>query len=382
MLLALATAQDLARPPVSSYRVGAVGLAAGPATSSWAGTRSSPGAGIWQTVHGEGSATLLARARGDVAVGARAARRAPVRPLPPGARGDGRGARRAGRRRRAQAGRPGRARPAARGPVPDGRSRPADLGMTGCVPGQEGWPDLALIDAVVPADALEALLRAGRRSHAPYSGAPAAVVLRLTLGDAGPWLRARERRVQPDDRTAAGRARRAARRGAPAGRRRRGMAGGRARGRRWAMRPRPGTRWQRSPPTCRSSSHTGPERAGPTAAGPRPEVPCPRSTSTPSPATTRRSCCCPATRTAPRASRPGSTAASRRSRLVTRAPRAARVHGHGRRRPGLGPDDDDGHADDVDRDGGADQPRRHDVHPRRDDWRIPARWGSATRSSP
>ena len=55
-----------------------------------------------------------------------------------------------------------------------------------------------------------------------------------------------------------------------------------------------------------------------------------------------------------------------------RAPRAARLHRHGRRRPGLGADDDDGHADHVDRDGGAAQPRGHDVHPRRDDRRVRA----------
>ena len=44
--------------------------------------------------------------------------------------------------------------------------------------------------------------------------------------------------------------------------------------------------------------------------------------------------------------------------------RPARVHRHGRRRPGLGPDHDDGRADDVDRGRGAADAGRDHVHPR------------------
>ena len=54
------------------------------------------------------------------------------------------------------------------------------------------------------------------------------------------------------------------------------------------------------------------------------------------------------------------------------APRPARVHGHGRRRPGVGPDDDDGRPDHLDRGRGAADARRDDVHPRRDDGRLRA----------
>ena len=101
---------------------------------------------------------------------------------------------------------------------------------------------------------------------------------------------------------------------------------------------------------------------------------CP-STSPASPATTRPSCLLPgdpnrATRIAARFDGGLDASPARHG-----APWAARVHGDGRRRPGLGPDDDDGHAHDDDRRGGAADARRHDVHPRRDDRRLSA--GSA-----
>ena len=62
------------------------------------------------------------------------------------------------------------------------------------------------------------------------------------------------------------------------------------------------------------------------------------------------------------------------------ASRPARVHGHGGRRPGVGPDDDDGRADDLDRGRGAAHARRDDVHPRRDHGRLRRAPRSATRS--
>ena len=139
----------------------------------------------------------------------------------------------------------------------------------------------------------------------------------------------------------------------------------------------PGWRWSW---TAARSSSTGasrrPEAAGAPAYWPLPaprrrsrRTPCPRSISTRSPATTRPSCSCPATRTAPPGSRPASTAASRPAAGHVPS-RPARVHGHGRRRPGLGPDDDDGRADDLDRGRGAAHARRDDVHPRRDHRRL------------
>jgi cytidine deaminase len=59
---------------------------------------------------------------------------------------------------------------------------PEALGTTGCVPGTEPWPALAVHDYAVPPDAIVGLVEAGRRAHAPYSRAPAAVALRRQDG--------------------------------------------------------------------------------------------------------------------------------------------------------------------------------------------------------
>ena len=98
------------------------------------------------------------------------------------------------------------------------------------------------------------------------------------------------------------------------------------------------------------------------------------------PATTRPWCRLPVTRN--RATRiaelfDGGVAASRlvtshRGLLGTRARSTA---------PRSCADDDDGHADDVDRHGGAAQSRGHDVHPALGRWRVPGSAASATRSS-
>ncbi len=58
LLLALETARALARPPVSGYRVGAVGLAAPSGDLLLGGNLELPGATIWTTVHGEASRRL------------------------------------------------------------------------------------------------------------------------------------------------------------------------------------------------------------------------------------------------------------------------------------------------------------------------------------
>jgi cytidine deaminase len=180
MLLAIDTARALARPPVSGYRVGAVGLAARSGDLILGGNLELPGASIWQTVHAEGSVTLLARARGEL-VATLALRQA--RPCAhcrqvlaemDGAHGsaDGHGLRLID--------------PA--GSVLDLDDvypwpfAPADLGVAGANPGVSAWPDLALADATLPPDVGGQLLAAGRRSHAPYSGTPAAVALRLIDG--------------------------------------------------------------------------------------------------------------------------------------------------------------------------------------------------------
>jgi cytidine deaminase len=181
LLLALDGAAALADPPISGYRVGAVGLASASGDLVLGGNLEVPGAAIWHTVHAEGFVTLLARARGEplATIALRQARPcAHCRQLLAeidgalGAPGDEGGLRLIDL---------------------DGLAiglhevypmafAPGDLGMPGCRPGREAWPDLGLVDAALPADAVEALLRAGRQAHAPYSRSPAAVVLRLADG--------------------------------------------------------------------------------------------------------------------------------------------------------------------------------------------------------
>ena len=66
--------------------------------------------------------------------------------------------------------------------------RPAALEHDGDTPGTTPWPALAVAatgsppDETVPADVAAELFAAGSRAHAPYSGAPSAVVLRLGDG--------------------------------------------------------------------------------------------------------------------------------------------------------------------------------------------------------
>jgi cytidine deaminase len=190
MLLALETARALARPPVSGYRVGAVGLATPSGDLLLGGNLELPGATIWTTVHGEGSVTMLARARGQTITTLALSQARPcahcrqVLAEMDGAHGDAvEGGQGEGLVLIDPAGR--RLRLADIYPWP---FAPGDLGMRGAVPGTLPFPALALADvadaaeAVVPADVARALEAAGRRSHAPYSGTPAAVVVRLQDG--------------------------------------------------------------------------------------------------------------------------------------------------------------------------------------------------------
>ena len=181
MVLALDVARALARPPISGYRVGAAGLAAVSGDIILGGNLELPGASIWHTVHGEGFVTLVARARGELL---RTLATAQARPCAhcrqvlaemDGAHGS--------------ADRPDglllidpegrRLRLADVYPWPFG---PADLGMDGAIPGSRPFADLVLGDTSLPDDVRAALLEAGARSHAPYSRAPAAVVLRCGDG--------------------------------------------------------------------------------------------------------------------------------------------------------------------------------------------------------
>jgi cytidine deaminase len=182
MLLAIAPARGLSWAPVSGYHVGAVGLAAASGDLVMGGNLELPGASIWQTVHGEGSVTLLALARGERLASLAITQARPcahcrqVLAEVDGAHGgDGE---RGGLRLLDLDGR--LLRLADIYPWPFG---PGDLGMRGIVPGIEPWPDLDLADLALPPAIRETLLAAGRRAHAPYSGAPAAVALATRDGN-------------------------------------------------------------------------------------------------------------------------------------------------------------------------------------------------------
>ena len=249
---------------------------------------------------------------------------------------------------------------------------PDDLGEPGIVPGAVPWPDLATRrrPPSIRRTSPRRLVAAGRRAHAPYSRCPAAVALGLDRRPDRHRRHHRERRVRPDDRAAPGRDRRTPgprprlccdrvgharhdrRRSGPAGRRDPALLAAIAPGvtarrdhlgltaprteRDATDRRRPhGT----DPPACRGRRL----RAGRAPARrPEPRHPDGRPL-----------------RWRPRGDAPREL-----------EPRPARLHRHARWRPGLGPDHDDGHADDDDRRGGAHQPRRHDVHPRRDVRRV------------
>jgi cytidine deaminase len=175
MLLAIATARSLARPPVSGYRVGAVGLTARSGDLVLGGNLELPGASIWQTVHGEGFVTLLARARGERLVTLALAEARPcahcrqVLAEMDGAHTPG-----GGLRLIDPAGHALRLADVYPWPF-----TPGDLGMTGDAPGAGARTGPPLADQGLPPGVADTLLAAGRRAHAPYSGAPAAVALRL-----------------------------------------------------------------------------------------------------------------------------------------------------------------------------------------------------------
>ncbi len=174
MLLALETARNLARPPVSGYRVGAVGLAAGSGDLLLGGNLELVGASIAQTVHAEGFVTLLARARATVLTALALAQARPCAHC-----------------RQVLAEMDGAADLRLIDPLGHELAladlypwpfAPADLGETGALPGSVAFPYLGLADPAIPDDVRAALVAAGQRSHAPYSGVPAALVLRLREG--------------------------------------------------------------------------------------------------------------------------------------------------------------------------------------------------------
>lgn len=172
MILALDAAVAIARAPISLYRVGVVGLGSRSGDLLLGGNLEFPGASITHTVHAEGFAQLLARARGETLAALASVQARPCAHC-----------------RQLLAESAGSA--ALRLIDPLGHDlllsdlfpwpfTPGDLGEPGDRPGAVSWPDLQPEDAAVPRDVAAALAAAGQLAHAPYSRNPAAAALRLT----------------------------------------------------------------------------------------------------------------------------------------------------------------------------------------------------------
>jgi cytidine deaminase len=171
---ALPLASELADPPISAYRVGAVGLEAPTGDLLLGGNLEFPGGDLGHTLHAEGVVAVRTFLRGTIlarlAIGTARPCAHCRQTLVEFAWAD-----------------------ALRIIDPHGHERtmadlypwpfvPADLGEPGAVPGAVAWPHLRLDDGVMPGDIAAMLVGAGGRAHAPYSRCPAAVVLRLHDG--------------------------------------------------------------------------------------------------------------------------------------------------------------------------------------------------------
>ncbi|MBN9332423.1 hypothetical protein [Devosia sp.] len=174
MCLLLDTAKDIARPGISNFFVGAVGLEAETGNLILGGNVEFPGTHLGFTLHGEGFVFTRAMSRGTnisvIAIGeahpcahcrqclaeyAASEKLELIDPL-------------------------GHTLTLAQlYPWP---FDPNYLGESGAVPGRELWPALKF-DEDVTSPAAEALLTKGRRSHSPYSKCPGAVLLHLRDGN-------------------------------------------------------------------------------------------------------------------------------------------------------------------------------------------------------
>lgn len=174
MLLLLDVAKGYARPAISDFHVGAVGLEAETGNLILGGNVEFPGSHLGYTLHGEGFVVIRAMSRGTnlaaLAIGeahpcahcrqclaeyAQSRHLELIDPL-------------------------GHTLSLAQlYPWP---FDPAYLGEPGAMPGRILWPELAF-ETVAEHPEAAALLEAGQRSHSPYSRCPGAVVLRLSDGN-------------------------------------------------------------------------------------------------------------------------------------------------------------------------------------------------------
>ena len=173
-LLAVPVARALARPPISGYRVGAVGIERESGVLVLGANLEFPGADLGWTVHAEGFVALRARRRGatletlavheahpcahcrqTLAESAASANLEIIDPLGHELTLD------------------------ELYPWP---FQPSALGVEGDRPDASAWPGLAFLADDVPPDVADLLREVGSRAHAPYSAAPSAVVVRLRDG--------------------------------------------------------------------------------------------------------------------------------------------------------------------------------------------------------
>jgi cytidine deaminase len=175
-LAALPVAAALARPPISGFRVAAVGIEAETGDLLLGGNLEFPGTELTTTIHAEGFVSLRARRRGHALATLAVHVAHPCahcrQTLSEAAAADDlRLIDTLGNQLRL-------------GDLYPWPFRPAALGIDGDVPGRQAWPSLALegSDAPLAADVEAALLEAGARAHVPYSAAPSAVVVRTRAG--------------------------------------------------------------------------------------------------------------------------------------------------------------------------------------------------------
>jgi cytidine deaminase len=176
-LLALPVARLLANPPISGYRVAAVGIEAEGGDLVLGGNLEFPGTELSTTIHAEGFVSLRARRRGRTLANLAVPEAHPC----------------------AQCRQTLSESMAADGltivdPLGHRLSiadlypwafRPAALGVPGDTPARVAWPNLAFVaeaSETAPADVAALLLECGSHAHAPYSGAPSAVVFRAHHG--------------------------------------------------------------------------------------------------------------------------------------------------------------------------------------------------------
>ena len=172
-LLGLPIARAMARPPISGYRVGAVGVESASGDLVFGGNVELPGTDLGTTIHAEGFVTLRARRR------AQALRVLAVNRARPCAHCRQTLAESAGADDLVLIDLEGhRVR---LDDIYPWAFRPDALGMAGDR-GETAWPDLGLAGESIPDEVERLLVDAGRRAHAPYSRAPSAAVLRLRDG--------------------------------------------------------------------------------------------------------------------------------------------------------------------------------------------------------